>query len=139
METLYGESPEIQLDDSYARNGGVAMYSVGDGEGGTITGGSGDNPGESETSARIRWSITVDENGNYVTGGITGSNDWMRDTDYSPFAGFDNQTLANYAIGDGNLNEVFGPWNDTYDFGQVFGFMIAAWTKYPDCVYGIAG
>lgn len=138
MGTIYGESPEIPIDNSYASNGGIAMFSVEDDGNHTITGGSGDNPGEDETSARIRWSITIDANGNYVTGGITGSEFWMREHPVSPFVGWTDQQLANFAI-DGNLNEVFGPWNSSHDFGEVFGFMIDAWEKYPSCVYGIAG
>ncbi len=139
METIYGESPDIYMKDDYNSNGGISLFSVGDGEGGTITGGSGDNPGESETSARIKWAITVDAEGKYISGGITGNNDWMRGTTNSPFAGIDDQTLANYAINDGNLNEVFIPWNASHDFGDVFGFMIEAWKIYPSCVYGFAG
>lgn len=139
METIYGESPEIQIDNSYASNGGIAMFSVGDDGNTTMTGGSGDKPGETETSARIRWSITVNANNEYVTGGITGSNDWMKGTLNSPFAGWEDQALANAALNDGTLNEVFDPWNSSHNFGEVFGFMIEAWKAYPDCVYGIAG
>ena len=28
MNTIYGESPEIQFDDSYNQNGGVALFSA---------------------------------------------------------------------------------------------------------------
>lgn len=138
MSTIYGESPDIQIDDSYSANGGIALFSAG-GDDTTITGGSGDNPGEAQTSARIKWSITVDENNQYVTGGITGSDDWMRDTLYSPFTDYDNQQLADYAVNDNNLNTVFLAWNNQYNVGQVFTFMASAYNAYPGCVTGFAG
>ena len=141
MATIYGESPEIQIDNSYWENGGIAVMSVGDGEGGTITGGSGDNEGEQETSARIKWSITVDADGNYLAGGITGATDddsWMRTDSNSPFIHFTDQELANMAISDGNLGKVFIFWNDG-DLEKVFTFMASAWAKTPNCVTGFAG
>ncbi len=139
MSTIYGDSPEIPINSSYGRDGGISLYSVGDGEGGTITGGSGDSEGEQQTSARIRWAITVDAEGNYVTGGITGSADWMRGTENSPFTGYTDQELADIAVRDGNLNAVFLPWNADHNVGDIFRFMAAAWDAHPGCVQGFAG
>ena len=137
MSTIYGVSPDIQVDNSYYSNGGIALFNA-DGDH-TITGGSGENEGEAQTSARIKWSITVDENNQYVTGGITGSNDWMRDTEYSPFTDYTDQDLAGYALRDDNLNEVFLAWNSKYNPGQVFTFMASAYNAHPGCVTGFAG
>lgn len=138
MSTIYGESPDIQIDDSYSVNGGIALFSAG-GDDTTITGGSGDNPGEAQTSARIKWSITVNENGTYISGGITGSNDWMRGTADSPFTNYTDQQLADIAVRNNNLNEVFVEWNASHDPGQVFTFMAAAYNAHSNCVTGFAG
>ena len=43
MDTIYGESPELQTNDSYASRG-IALYSIGEGDQ-TITGGSGNQGG----------------------------------------------------------------------------------------------
>ena len=137
MSTIYGVSPDIQVDNSYYSNGGIALFNA-DGDH-TITGGSGENEGEAQTSARIKWAITVDENTLYMTGGITGSNDWMRSTEYSPFTDYKDQDLADIAIRDNNLNEVFLAWNSKYNPGQVFTFMASAYNKNPGCVTGFAG
>lgn len=139
MSIISGESPEMQMDNSYSNNGGVALFSVGEGEGGTITGGSGDTPGDYETSARIRWSITVDEAGKYVEGGITGNNGWMRENADSPFVNYTDQQLADMAVNTGTLNDVFTAWNADGDLGKVFTFMAYAWERYPSCVTGFAG
>ncbi len=140
MGTIYGESIDIPVKDNYDQNGGIALFSIGNGEGGTITGGSGDSEeGGYETFARILWSITVDENGGYVSGGITGSNDWMRDTANSPFLEWKDQALADEAIQFGNLNTVFSQWNSNTELTNIFQFLSDAADKHSRCVSGFAG
>lgn len=72
METIYGESAEIQVNDGYSNGGGIALYSADDS--GTISGGSNDE-GSVQTSARIYWTITRTEGpeGFQYTGGDYGS------------------------------------------------------------------
>lgn len=140
MGTIYGESIDIPVKDNYDQNGGIALFSIGNGEGGTITGGSGDSEeGGYETFARILWSITVDENGDYVSGGITGSNDWMKENTNSPFLEWDNQSLADEAIRSGNLNTVFSQWNSNTELTDIFQFLSDAADKHSGCVSGFAG
>lgn len=140
MGTIYGESIDIPVKDNYDQNGGIALFSIGDGEGGTITGGSGDSEeGGYETFARILWSITVDENGYYVSGGITGSHDWMRETPNSPFQNWNDQALADEAIRSGNLNTVFSQWNSSTELTNIFQFLSDAAAKNSRCVSGFAG
>ena len=140
MGTIYGESIYIPVKDNYDQNVGIDLFSIGDGEGGTITGGSGDSEeGGYETFARILWSITVDENGNYVSGGITGSNDWMKDKSNSPFLTWDDQALADEAIQSGNLNTVFSQWNSSTELTDIFQFLSDAAAKHSGCVSGFAG
>ena len=140
MGTIYGESIDIPVKDNYDQNGGIALFSIGDGEGGTITGGSGDSEeGGYETFARILWSITVNENGSYMSGGITGSGDWMRDKSNSPFLTWEDQVLANEAIQSGNLNTVFSQWNNSTKLTDIFQFLSDAADKHPGCVSGFVG
>ena len=118
METLYGESPEIQMDDGYGRSGGIALYSAGDGDGETITGGSG-NEGSNPSSSRIYWTITripdASQPGGYrYEGGITG-NGWFFNVEESPFAVApykDNPAVIwNVAATNNSLNIIFDAWN----------------------------
>lgn len=112
METIYGESAEIQVNDGYSNGGGIALYAADDS---TISGGSGDE-GSVQTSARIYWTITrTGEAGNYqYQGGITGIS-WFTEVDESPFAVppyDDPATIWEIASRDNNLNEVFNAWNE---------------------------
>lgn len=114
METLYGESLEIQTGDSYGSNGGIALFSTGDE---TITGGS-DNEGSSVTSSRFYWSITRSgEEPNYTySGGITGSDtfNFGFKEPTSPFYGFDYSAVWQAAsTPPGTLDSFFQPWNST--------------------------
>ena len=116
MEQLYGESPEIHIEESYNTNGGIALYSTQ--EEGTITGGSGTS-GSQPSSSRIYWTITrtsdpSQPDGYAYSGGITGVS-WFKDIPQSPFANPDYDTpseIWNAASPDGNLNEVFDAWNE---------------------------
>lgn len=125
METLYGESPEIQMDDGYGRSGGIALYSAGDGDGETITGGSG-NQGSFPTSARIYWTITRIPTGDdqySYEGGITGVS-WFFDDSNSPFYPEEYDTEAEiWAIAsanNGNLDIIFEEWNsDKTQAGEI--------------------
>lgn len=113
METLYGESPEIQIDDGYGTNGGIALYSAGDGSSETITGGSG-NDGSSTTSSRYYWSITrtgIEPTYTY-SGGITGESFFFGENS-SPFVNMDYQTIWNIVSAPpGNLDGIFDAWNE---------------------------
>ena len=119
METIYGESAEIQVNDGYSNGGGIALYSADDS--GTISGGSNDE-GSVQTSARIYWTITRTEGpeGFQYTGGITGVS-WFTEIPQSPFAVSpynDPATIWDIASRDNNLNEVFNAWNaDQTDAG----------------------
>ena len=137
---MYGESIDIPVKDNYDQNGGIALFSIGDGEGGTITGGSGDSEeGGYETFARILWSITVNEHGTYMSGGITGSTDWMQENTNSPFRTWNTQDLADEAIRSGNLNTVFSQWNSSTALTDIFRFLSEAAAKHPGCVSGFVG
>ena len=74
MDTLYGESPEIQIESSYTRNGGIAVFSANNGD--TQTGGSIQNPdGSYFEGYQVLWTITRTNNGDGTysyTGGVTG-------------------------------------------------------------------
>ena len=114
METLYGESPEIQTNDTYSNSGGIALFSAGDGDE-TLTGGSG-NDGSTTTSARYFWSITRSgEAPDYTySGGITGSDafGFGFSMDSSPFYNSDYPTVW-AAASSGSLDSFFQPWNKT--------------------------
>lgn len=114
MDTIYGESPEIQVEDLYA-NGGIALYSAGDGDE-TITGGSG-NQGSSATSSRFYWSITrsgVAPNYTY-SGGLTGSESFGFgfNESLSPFYGYSYADVWATASSVGTLDSYFQTWNAT--------------------------
>ena len=118
MNTIYGESPEIQVDDTYA-NGGIALYSAGDGDQ-TITGGS-DNQGSTETSSRFYWTITrsgVDPDYTY-SGGITGSDTFGFgfNESSSPFYNSSYEAVWAMASTAGSLDGFFQPWNATTSEG----------------------
>lgn len=123
MSTIYGDSPEIPINSSYGRDGGISLYSVGDDESGTITGGSGDS-GSYPTSSRIYWTITRVEDpsqpdGYSYSGGITGVS-WFTNISQSPFADprYDEPSeIWQIASSTGTLNEVFNAWNEdtSYD------------------------
>lgn len=123
MNTIYGESPEIQVEDSYNQNGGVALFSANE-DGDTVSGGSG-NDGEYPTSTRIRWTVTrtADDSpdGYSYVGGITGNNGWYTDDPNSPFYGVvDDEDIAEAAFRDGDLNFYFNAWNEDQSIdGQV--------------------
>lgn len=104
METIYGESAEIQVNDGYSNGGGIALYAADDS---TISGGSG-TEGSYNSSFRILWTITrVDEN--TYTGGISGK-DWFTDEPLSPFYQAQVDDIW-FAAQDGNLEEYYGLWN----------------------------
>lgn len=119
METLYGESPEIQMDDGYGRSGGIALYSAGDGGRETIT--SSDQGGEEVVGGRVLWEITDLGNGNY-SGGITGEN-WM--PEYicpsgapNPFNQYTSAQIWDIAFNDRNLNKIFDQFENPFDFAS---------------------
>lgn len=148
METLYGESPEIQMDDGYDANNGIAVYSAGDGDDETITGGSGDS-GSYPTSSRIFWTITRVEDpsqpGSYsYSGGISGVS-WFKDEQTSPFndTRYDepNEIWA-IASASGNLNVIFDEWNaDSSNEGERKRayFMYYLSLNAPDCSRTLGG
>lgn len=122
MEQLYGESPEIHIEESYNTNGGIALFSTNDDD--TITGGSG-NEGEYPTSTRIRWEVTrtTDDSpdGYSYTGGISGNNGWYTNDPNSPFYGIkDIEDICEHAFTYRNLNFYFDAWNeDQSQTGQI--------------------
>lgn len=123
METIYGESTEIQIEENYSNGGGISLFSVSD-EGDTITGGSG-NDGSYPTSTRIRWTVTRysddSEDGYGYIGGISGDNGWYTNNENSPFFGVeDEEDIARHAFNEGNLQDYFDKWNeDQSQAGQV--------------------
>lgn len=122
MEQLYGESPEIHIEESYNTNGGIALFSTNSDD--TVTGGSG-NEGEYPTSTRIRWEVTRTADGSpdgyLYTGGISGNNGWYTEDPNSPFYGIvDIEDICEYAFEHKNLNYYFDAWNaDQSQAGQV--------------------
>ncbi|MDM8236731.1 hypothetical protein [[Ruminococcus] torques] len=118
METIYGESPEIQANDTYSSGGGISLFSAGDGDE-TLTGGSG-NDGSTETSARYYWSITrsgVEPDYTY-SGGITGSDPFGFgfNESSSPFYQSSYKDVWEVAsTGAGTLDAFFQPWNESAD------------------------
>lgn len=116
MSTIYGESPEIQPEDGYAANGGVALFSTRS-AGETIT--SSDQGGEHVVGGRILWSITDLGNDEYQ-GGITGV-DWMPDYSGNPFNNFTNAQIWEIASANRNLNVIFNQFSNPFDFaGYVY-------------------
>ena len=144
MEQLYGESPEIRIEESYNTNGGIALFSTNDDD--TITGGSG-NEGEYPTSTRIRWEITriLNEDGTYTyTGGVTGGanldDPWYVDNMNSPFYNVDINDIGTVAFRDKNLNYYFDLWNqDSSNQGQYKRGMFAATAGLIGCATVIGG
>lgn len=115
METIYGESSEIQTNDTYSSGGGISLFSAGD-DGETIVGGSGDQ-GSNPTSARIYWEMTRTPNGSggYTYSGGISNVSWYTEVPTSPFAVppyNDPAKLWEIASGTGSLNEVFDAWNE---------------------------
>ena len=122
MEQLYGESPDIYIEESYNTSGGIALFSTNSDD--TVTGGSG-NEGEYPTSTRIRWEVTrtADDSpdGYSYTGGISGNNGWYTADLNSPFFGIEDiEDICEYAFEYRNLNHYFDAWNaDQSQAGQV--------------------
>lgn len=123
METIYGESPEMQTGETYSNNGGIALFAV---DGDTVTGGSGDDEGGAyPTSTRIRWTATRTpdtsvEGGYTYVGGITGEHGWYTYDQHSPFCGYDEKKIYEHAFEYGNLNYYFDLWNeDQSQEGQI--------------------
>lgn len=106
METIYGESAEIQVNDGYSNGGGIALYAADDE---TISGGSG-TEGSYNSTFRILWTITRVDGGSSYTGGITGI-DWFAGESLSPFYQVEEADIWD-AAQDGNLEEYYAPWNN---------------------------
>lgn len=119
MSTIYGESPEIQPEDGYSSNGGVALYSARNG-GGTIT--SSDKGGEQVIGGRILWTITYNggdpESANSYSGGITNQG-WCTGYDEdNPFIAAGWQRLWEVASRDGDLDAIFSQLVRPYHFAD---------------------
>lgn len=115
MNTIYGESPEIRVEDGYAANGGVSLFSTRS-AGETIT--SSDQSGEQIVGGRILWWITDIGDGSYA-GGITGSG-WCRE-DYpydNPFKNYTDAQIWDEAEQSRNLNKIFAEFNDIWLFAS---------------------
>lgn len=97
---------------SYGNEGGISLFST-EPPDGAISGGSG-NEGSQTQATRLRWWIIQNPDGFY-DGGITGEG-WFREVSYegepieTPFALYSDAQIYGFAE-DGNLDEVFGPWN----------------------------
>ncbi len=115
MNTIYGESPEIQMNDGYAANGGISLFSTRE-AGETIT--SSDQGGEQVFGGRILWEITDNGDGTY-SGGITGV-DWCREqyTEDNPFINYTNEQIWNIAEQNRNLNQIFSEFRSIYGFAE---------------------
>ena len=137
METIYGESPEKQTNDTYSNSGGIALFSAGDGDE-TITGGSG-NEGSTTTSSRYYWSITRSgEAPDYIySGGITGSDTFGFgfSLDYSPFYGKGYEEVWNVASTERTLDVFFRPWNETVDEHTKWLFQGTVISQCPEACY----
>ncbi len=113
MEQLYGESPEIRIEDSYARNGGISVMAAND-EDNKFTGGSiWDEEGHYFEGYRILWQIQQISENEY-SGGVTNIGWYFNDSD-SPFYGLDangngEQIIFEEAKNTGNLNSFFSKW-----------------------------
>ena len=124
MNTIYGESPEIQFDDSYSRNDGIAMYAI---DGDTETGGSIYNPdGSYFDGYKVLWTITRTSNDDGTfsySGGVT-NQDWFTDKVESPFYLADIQEIGAEAFRVGNLNSYFLNWMTSTDHDQKWTFLV---------------
>ncbi len=127
MSTIYGESPEIPFDNSYAGNNGIALFQVDEGESDTIT--SSDDEGSYAIGARIMWWIRNNGDGTY-DGGITGQG-WHRDGyANNPFAYYTDEEIWNIASSTGNLNSIFEQMDNVYMFAAyIYGLT-------PECISG---
>ena len=110
METVQGVSPTIQLENTYAVNGGISLMSADDN---TQTGGSIYNPDGSYFSGyQILWTITripqADNTYSYH-GGVTNQK-WFLEEAASPFYGATVEQIATDAFKEGNLNTYFSDW-----------------------------
>ena len=115
METIYGESPEIQAYDGYATNGRIALFSAENG-GETIT--SSDQDGEHVVGGKILWTITNNGNGNY-SGGITNSGWRFEDYEgFNPFSNYTESEIWGIASRNRNLNVIFDQFEDIYLFAH---------------------
>lgn len=140
METLYGESPEIQMDDGYDANNGIALFSANSDTGGeTITSSSGDQGGSQEIPGKILWSITrySEGTGYRYEGGFTGQG-WADEyfetrNETNPFttAGWD--ALWTTASTEHNLDIYFAQVE--YSF-SLAGYLEERSAEYPGCVVG---
>lgn len=126
MDTLYGESPEIQIESSYTRNGGIAVFSANNGD--TQTGGSIYNPdGSYFEGYQVLWTITRTDNGDGTysyTGGVTGQK-WFTDEVESPFYQADIADIGKEAFEAGNLNTYFSEWLTRTNSDQKWTFLFA--------------
>lgn len=127
MSTIYGESPEIQLEgEGYMGERGIALYSTDSNSGGTISGGS-NTEGIYESMFQIFWTITWDGAETYE-GGITGVN-WFVNHELSPFnsniSGMSSEEseIWSNAIDDNALWEYFIPWNNKTTSSQKVAFL----------------
>lgn len=118
METVYGESPEIKLEDSYNASNGIATFSANDNN--TQTGGSIYNPdGSYFEGYQILWTVTrvQQSDGSYqYEGGVT-AQEWYTEYPDSPFYLKKVQDIGDDAFRDNNLNKYFTEWlsNTTSD------------------------
>lgn len=124
MDTLHGESPEIQIESSYTRNGGIAVFSANNGD--TQTGGSIYNPdGSYFDGYQVLWTITRTENadGTYsYTGGVTGQG-WFTNDKESPFYLANIADIGAEAFNVGNLNKYFSAWLTNTDSDEKWEFL----------------
>lgn len=124
MDTLYGESPEIQIESSYTRNGGIALFSANSGD--TTTGGSIYNPdGSYFDGYQVLWTITRTPNGDSgydYSGGVTGQ-EWFLDKQESPFYGALIDEIGQAAFTAGNLNKYFSAWLTNTNSDQKWTFL----------------
>lgn len=136
MSTIYGESPEIQMEDGYSSNGGVALYSADNNGAGTIT--SSNQDGGQPIGGRILWTITYNggdsTSEDSYTGGITAI-DWIC-AGYlgrNPFADMSKADIWNTARSNGNLDTIFEQLTLPESFS--FAFWIAE--NRSQCISGV--
>ena len=136
MSTIYGESPEIQMEDGYSSNGGVALYLADNNGAGTIT--SSNQDGGQPIGGRILWTITYNggdsTSEDSYTGGITAI-DWTCNTydGYNPFANMTEAEIWNTARTYGDLDTIFGRLSLTESFS--FALWIAE--NRSQCISGV--
>lgn len=115
MNTVYGESPVIETEDSYIQSGRIRLNSA---SSGTVDNASSED-GAFFNSWKILWTVTYDATTDGYTGGITGAGWYFNDAN-SPFYGLqaEETEIFTQAYTTQSLYSYFNAWNQSKD-GEV--------------------